>query len=69
MEVVNVVWLCKILTKRNHKKYFVKVDKKSVYSLDNGWLCDCGHWTNGEDGYHVPIERGNRAVYEDLSLK
>jgi hypothetical protein len=53
------------MTKRNHKKHFCKVSKEAVYSALNGWLCDCGHWTNGEDNYHIPIEKGQRFVYED----
>jgi hypothetical protein len=68
-DIVNVVWLCKILTKKFHKKYFVKVYKNAVCSCSNGWLCDCGHWTSGDDSYHVPIHRGEREVYENEYIR
>lgn len=21
------------------------------------WICDCGIWTNGDDTYHIPLEK------------
>ena len=66
LEIVNVVWLYKILTKKYHKKYFVNTNRKSVYSSMNGWLCDCGKWTSGDDNYHIPINKGERQVYEEM---
>ena len=65
LEKVNVVWLCKTLTKKLKKKYFVKVDKDAVCDYDNHWICDCGHWTTGDDNYHVAIEQGLRSVHQD----
>lgn len=65
MEIVNVCWLCKILTKRFHEKYFVSVARNAVYSVYNGWLCDCGKWTTGDDVFHVPIEKAQREIFEE----
>ena len=42
------------------KRYFVSVDCNTIYDLDNHWICDCGHWTTGEDNYHIPIQQGLR---------
>ena len=64
LEEVIVAWLCKTLTKKFHKRYFINVDKIAVYNSDNGWLCDCGLWTTGDDRYHVPIEKDKRIVYQ-----
>jgi hypothetical protein len=58
-----VIWLCKTLTKKFSKQYFVKVYPEAVFNNDYGMLCDCGHWTFGQDSFHVPIRKDNREVY------
>lgn len=65
LKLVNTVWLCKTLTKGSIKRYFVSVSEEAVYDPKNGWICDCGHWTNGNDEYHIPISKGRRAVFEN----
>ncbi|MCJ7570320.1 MAG: hypothetical protein MUO82_00360 [Candidatus Thermoplasmatota archaeon] len=62
MKFVNIVWLCKTLTKQTRKKYYVVVNENAVYNSVNGWICDCGHWTSGEDVYHIPIDKSKREV-------
>jgi hypothetical protein len=52
------------LTKQNSKRYFVSFDENAIYDPEKGWICDCGHWTNGNDEYHIPIAKGRRAVFE-----
>jgi hypothetical protein len=47
----------------------VKSNFDSVYNQDNGWLCDCGHWTTGDDNYHIPIEKAEREIYFINGLK
>jgi len=68
LKLVNVVWLCKLLTKKFHHKYFVKVAENSVYNVDDGWLCDCGHWTSGDDNFHVSIKKEKRDFFEEIIL-
>ena len=62
LKEVNVVWLCKILSKKLEKRYFVKVSKNAICDSDNHWICDCGNWTTGEDNFHIPIQSGLRTV-------
>ena len=62
-EIVTI-WICKILTEKNGKKYIVKTSKKSVYLNKYGWICDCGQWTSGEDENHIPLEKGQRTIYQ-----
>jgi len=63
LKVVNVVWLCKNLTKEMNKKCFVRADDDAVYHFLKGWFCDCEHWTTGEDNYHIPVVKAKRFVY------
>jgi len=58
-----VVWLCKTLTKKNHNQYIMIVSSDAVFNKDYGMICDCGHWTFGEDSFHVPIRKDYRDVY------
>jgi len=62
-EIVVVVWLCKTLTKRFHKPYYVVVSDDAIFNPDSGMLCDCGHWTFGDDLYHVPIRKDTKDVF------
>jgi hypothetical protein len=64
LKLVNTVWVCKTLAKSSVNKYFVYVSEDAVYDFKNGWICDCGHWTTGNDEYHIPIAKGRRAVFE-----
>ena len=65
LQRVNVVWICKKLTKELNRKYFVNVDLKAVCDYDKYWICDCGSWTTGDDNFHIPIQQGLRVVYKD----
>ena len=58
-----IIWLCKTLTKKFNKKHYVKVSKEAVFNSNCGMLCDCGHWTFGDDHYHIPIQKDFREVY------
>ena len=62
-EILLIVWLCKTLTKKFNKKYFVKINDNTVFNSDCGVLCDCGHWTFGDDNYHKPIRKEYRDIY------
>ena len=62
-ELLPVVWLCKSLSKKFNKRYFVRINEKTVFNGDCGILCDCGHWTFGDDNFHKPIKKDYREVY------
>lgn len=68
-ELLPIVWLCKILTKRFSKRHFVKVSDEAVFNGDCGVLCDCGRWTFGDDNYHKPIKREYREIFYKDSLE
>ena len=57
------VWLCKTLTKKFHKRHYVKLDRDTVFNSDCGILCDCGHWTFGDDNFHKVIKRDYREIF------
>ena len=63
VELLPVIWICKTLSKKFNKKYFVKVYNDAVFNGDCGMVCDCGHWTFGDDQYHIPIKKDFREVY------
>ena len=69
MKIVNVVWLCKILTKKLGRKHFFEADDEAVYDSASGWICDCGHWTTGEDSYHIPVSKAKRFIYDEGLIK
>jgi hypothetical protein len=52
------------MSKTLNDRYFVKVCLESIYLKNNGWLCDCGKWTTGDDKDHIPIDKGKREIYE-----
>jgi hypothetical protein len=62
-KMVVVAWLCKTMTKKTHYDCFVVCSDDSVYNSDYGMICDCGHWTFGDDDFHVPIRRDYREAY------
>ena len=52
------------MSKKFNERYIAKVGLDSIYLQNNGWLCDCGKWTTGDDKYHIPINKGKREIYE-----
>ena len=52
--------MCKTLSKKTNKRFFVNVDPCAVYDMDNHWICDCGHWTTEDDDFHISIKQGLR---------
>jgi hypothetical protein len=49
------VWRCIFLEEKTGRKWFVKIGKDAIINPISGWVCDCGRWTFGDDGYHVPV--------------
>jgi len=59
---VPVVWFCKKLKK------VIRVDSDVVYSDDNGWICDCGNWIDGNDALHNILQFDNRDNIKELDF-
>jgi len=42
--------------------WLVAVSRDALIEKNNGWICDCGEWTFGDDNLHVPIARRKEIV-------
>jgi hypothetical protein len=48
-------WHCLVLEQKNKREWLVVCSDDAFPAPKWGWVCDCGHWTWGEDKDHTPI--------------
>jgi hypothetical protein len=67
-----VKWRCTAPRQGKAQGHFNRViscSDDAIMNYEDGWLCDCGRWTKGDDVYHKPLKMGIRKIVDCRRLR